>query len=251
MSKKITVEICVDSVESAIAAQKGGADRVELCDNLMEGGTTPSFGAIEMARKLLDIKLHVIIRPRGGDFYYSDIEFEIIKRDVEMAKSGGVDGIVIGILDENGEVDKRRTAQIIELARPLSVTFHRAFDVAQNAFRALEDLISLGIDRILTSGQEETAMEGLDLIAEITRRADNRIIIMACGNLNDRNIAKFVEKTNVKEVHFTAFSPIESQMKYRNPNVFMGGTLRTPEYNRNQTDANMVSKTIANISKLR
>lgn len=248
MPEKITVEICVDSVESALEAQSGGADRVELCDNLMEGGTTPSAGAIEIARKLLDLKLHVIIRPRGGDFLYSEIEFEIMKRDVIAAKSLGVEGVVIGLLTAEGEIDKIRTAELIELAKPLSVTFHRAFDVSSNAFAALEDLIALGIDRVLTSGQEATAVEGLETIAELVRRADGRIEIMACGNLNERNIAKFVAQTNVREVHFTGFEEVESKMKYRNQTVYMGGALRVPEYSRSVTRASKVSNIIGSIN---
>lgn len=247
MAENIITEICVDSVESAIEAQKGGADRVELCDNLMEGGTTPSAGAIEIARRFLDIKLHVIIRPRGGDFLYSDVEFEIMKRDIEVAKDLGADGIVIGILDENGGIDKPRTAELIKLARPLPITFHRAFDVTRNAFQALEDLISLGVDRVLTSGQEATAMEGLEMITELVRRAENRIEIMACGNLNERNIGNFIKKSGVREVHFTGFGSVESNMKYRNGNVFMGGTLRPPEYSRSVTQAAIVRNTLDSI----
>lgn len=246
--KKIFTEICVNSVESAVAAQTGGADRVELCDNLLEGGTTPSFGSIEVARKLLNIKLHVIIRPRGGDFLYSETEFEIMKRDIETAKSLGVDGLVFGILDENGNIDKPRTAELIALSRPLTVTFHRAFDVANDAFQALEDLISLSVDYVLTSGQEATAIEGADLIAELVKRAENRIRILACGNLNERNISKFLDKTNVEEVHFTGFGEVESGMKHRNNQVFMGGTLRPPEYFRDVTDAKIVEQVIKKIN---
>lgn len=245
--KNIFTEICVNSVESAVAAQNGGADRVELCDNLLEGGTTPSFGSIALARQLLQIKLHVIIRPRGGDFLYSDLEFEIMKRDIETAKSLGVDGLVFGILDKNGNIDKTRTAELIELSRPLTVTIHRAFDVTDDAFQALEDLISLGADYVLTSGQEATAMEGADLIAELVERAGNRIKIMACGNLNQRNITKFIAKTNVKEVHFTGFSEVGSEMKYRNDRVFMGGTLRPPEYSRDITNSQIISEVISKI----
>lgn len=243
----ITVEICVDSVESAVAAQEGGADRVELCDNLMEGGTTPSCGAIEVARRLLRIKLHVIVRPRGGDFLYSDIEFEVMKRDIEAAKRLGVDGVVIGILDSAGNIDLARTRELTDLARPMSVTFHRAFDVCRDPFEAVDQLAAIGIDRILTSGQEATAVEGLDLLADLVRHAGDRITIMACGNLNERNLRKVVEATGVKEVHFTAFGEVASEMHYRNDRVFMGGTLRPPEYLRSITDADKVSAAIKSI----
>lgn len=240
MGERVIVEICVDSVESAIAAERGGADRVELCDNLLEGGTTPSAGSIETARKRLSIGLHVIVRPRGGDFLYSEIEFETMERDIAVAKSLGADGVVIGILDAGGNVDKPRTARLIAAARPMSVTFHRAFDVARDPFAALEDLVELGVDRVLTSGQEPTAIEGAETIAELVERAAGRIIVMGCGNLNERNIDRFVSRTGVPEVHFTAFQTVGSPMRHRNPRVFMGGTLRPPEYERSTTAAEKV-----------
>jgi copper homeostasis protein len=243
----MTVEICVDSVESAVAAQAGGADRVELCDNLMEGGTTPSFGSIEVARKLLNIKLHVIIRPRGGDFLYSDTEFEIMKRDIEAAKHLGADGVVIGILDAAGNIDLARTRELTALARPMSVTFHRAFDVCADPFKAIDELTAISVDRILTSGQEATAVEGLDLLAKLVGHAGDRLTIMACGNLNERNLKKVVDTSGVSEVHFTAFGDVASEMHYRNDRVFMGGTLRPPEYSRSVTDAGKVSKAIKSI----
>lgn len=241
----VAVEICVDSVESAVAAQAGGADRVELCDNLMEGGTTPSFGSIEVARRLLDIKLHVIIRPRGGDFLYSNTEFEIMKRDIEAAKLLGVDGVVIGILRADGEIDIERTRELTGLSRPMTVTFHRAFDVCADPFRAIDQLVEIGVDRILTSGQEATAVEGLDMLADCVKHTAGRILIMACGNLNERNIEKVIASTCVSEVHFTAFGEVASEMRHRNQRVFMGGTLRPPEYSRAVADADIVRKTIA------
>lgn len=241
---EIAVEICVDSVESAVAAQVGGAQRVELCDNLMEGGTTPSYGAIEAARELLSIKLHVIIRPRGGDFLYSETEFDIMRRDIATAKRLGVDGVVIGILDANGDIDAARTGELTRLARPMAVTFHRAFDVCRDAHRAVDQLAELGVDRILTSGQEATAVEGLDLLAELVSYAGDRITIMACGNLNERNIHKVITATKAKEAHFTAFGEVGSGMLHRNERVFMGGTLRPPEYLRAVTDAERVRSTI-------
>ena len=243
----MNVEICVDSVESAVAAQNGGAQRVELCDNLMEGGTTPSVGAIEIARKLLNIKLHVIIRPRGGDFLYSASEFEIMKRDIAAAKSLNVDGVVIGLLDRDGNIDVLRTSELVEMSRPMSVTFHRAFDVCVDPFTAVDQLARIGVDRILTSGQEATAIEGADLIAKLVEYAGDRITIMACGNLTERNINRIIVATKVKEVHFTGFRSIESEMSFRNERIFMGGTLRPAEYSRAITSADMVRNTIAAI----
>jgi copper homeostasis protein len=237
----ILLEVCLDSVESALAAQDGGADRVELCDNLLEGGTTPSFGSIEAARKRLNIGLQVIIRPRGGDFLYSALEFEIMKRDIEVCKELGVDGVVIGILDADGNVDAARTGELVALARPMNVTFHRAFDVAHDAKASLETLIDIGIDRVLTSGQEATAFEGLDTIRELVERAGERIIVMGCGGLNERNTAKFVAQTGVREVHMTAFGETVSGMRHRNERVFMGGTLRPPEFARSVTSPETVA----------
>lgn len=248
MNEKVLIEVCVDTVESAIAAQTGGADRVELCDNLMEGGTTPSFGAIEQARKNLEIGLHVIIRPRGGDFLYSDLEYEIIKRDIEICKKIGADGVVIGILTADGEIDAERTKQLVDLARPLSVTFHRAFDVTKDARKSLETLISLGIDRVLTSGQEPTAFEGIEMLAELVGQAGDRITILGCGSLNPRNAKRFVEKTGVKEIHLTGFTKIESEMVYRNERVYMGGALRSPEFTRSVASSQIIASVCKELS---
>lgn len=234
------IEVCVDSVESALASQEGGADRVELCDNLFEGGTTPSAGAIAVARERLQIKLHVIIRPRGGDFLYSDVEFAVMQRDIATAKSLGADGVVIGLLTADGDVDVPRTRQLVELARPMSVTFHRAFDVAREPFKALETLIDLGIDRVLTSGQEESVTEGAELIAELIVKAANRIIVMPGAGFNQRNVGRVVAKTGAREIHVAGFARVESGMRYRNERVFMGGELRCPEYSHAVTNASIV-----------
>lgn len=236
----VRIEVCIDSVDSALAAQQGGADRVELCDNLLEGGTTPSAGTIAVARKHLSIGLQVMIRPRGGDFCYSDVEFEIMQRDIAVAKQLGADGVVFGLLLPDGAVDVERTRALVELARPLNVTFHRAFDMTSDPFQALEDLIGIGVDRILTSGQEPSVLEGLDMIAELVRRAGDRVIIMPGGG-SERNIKKIVAQSGVREVHVASTQPIDSQMRYRNPRVFMGGELRPPEYTRYVTDAARIS----------
>jgi copper homeostasis protein len=234
-TSKLIIEVCVDSVESAMAAERGGADRVELCDNLLEGGTTPSAGAIAVARQHLGLKLHVIIRPRGGDFCYSDVEFAVMRHDIGLAKQLGADGVVIGILTGDGDIDIERTRALIELARPLSVTFHRAFDMARDPYQALEDLIGLGVDRILTSGQEPSVLEGLDMIADLVQRAGDRVIIMPGGG-TERNIQKVVARSGVREVHVTGTTSVESSMRFRNQRVFMGGELRPPEYTRLTTD---------------
>lgn len=234
------IEVCVNSVESALAAQDGGADRVELCDNLFEGGTTPSAGSIALARERLQIRLHVIIRPRGGDFLYSDLEFAIMRRDIEVAKELGADGVVLGLLTADGEIDVPRTAELAALARPLSVTFHRAFDVARDPFQALETLARMGIDRVLTSGQEESVAEGAELIADLVTRAADRLIVMPGGGFSVRNVGRIVAQTGAREIHVTGFADVDSQMRFRNERVFMGGLLRPPEYNRAVTDAAII-----------
>jgi copper homeostasis protein len=238
----VLLEVCVDAVESAMAAEHGGAHRVELCDNLLEGGTTPSAGAIAAARDAIAIKLHVMIRPRGGDFLYSRVEFDVMRRDVAAAKRLGADGVVFGLLTEDGDVDVARTREIVELARPLSVTFHRAFDVARDPFAALEDLIGLGVDRVLTSGQESSAVEGLDLLVELVRHAGDRLVVMPGGGVTERNIAKVVAATRAREIHVTGKATVESRMRYRNPRVHMGGALRPPEYARSATDPAAVAR---------
>lgn len=247
MAIKFLLEVCVDSVESAIAAQEGGAGRVELCDNLVEGGTTPSAATIELARRHLTIALNVIIRPRGGDFSYSDLEFEIMERDIDFARQLGADGVVIGILKPNGTIDRRRTQALVERARPMSVTFHKAFDMTRDPFAALETLIEVGVDRVLTSGQEYSAIEGLPRLTELVQRAGERIIIMPGGNLTERNIRQVIDASGAREAHLTAFAPVESAMRYRNPRVFMGGEFRPPEYSRNVTDARRVKRILREV----
>jgi copper homeostasis protein len=225
-------EICVDSTAGVRAAKAAGAQRVELCANLLEGGITPSRGMIHEARRIEGVGLHVIIRPRGGDFLFDDDEFAIQRADIEAAKAERADGVVIGLLTADGEVDEQRTAELIAVARPLSVTFHRAFDVAADPFRALETLIRLGVDRVLTSGQEPTVLEGLPLIVELIKQADDRIVIMPGGGITQRNVERIVAEARPREIHFAALEPAASAMRFRRGHVFMGGELRPPEYER-------------------
>ena len=201
---KYTLEICANSIESALAAQKGGADRIELCDNMEEGGTTPSYGMIKTCKKHLTIPVFPIIRPRGGDFVYSDAEFEVMKADIEMAKSLNCEGVVLGVLHRDGTIDKSRCAELIALARPMQVTFHRAFDCCSDLFAALEDIIDLGCERVLTSGGQPTALEGAEVIAQLINKSRKRIRIMAGSGVTDLNLAPLAEKTGVAEVHSTA-----------------------------------------------
>jgi len=197
----MNVEICVDSVESAIASASGGAERIELCSALSEGGITPSSGLIREVRAAVPIQLFVIIRPRGGNFVYSDSEFQVMRRDILAVKALGGDGVVLGVLTSDDEVDQPRTRELIQLARPLQVTFHRAFDVCRNMDRALEDVITSGADRILTSGGKTDAMRGLSAIAALQQKAGQRIRIMAGGGIRASNVRTIALHTRVREVH--------------------------------------------------
>lgn len=219
MTQSILIEVCVDSVASAVAAERGGAARVELCSDLLEGGITPSAGLIATVRSKIAIGLHPIIRPRPGDFCYSDPEIEIMRRDIELAKELGVDGVVFGILDAQGNVDVERTRELVELARPLSVTFHRAFDMSSDLQRALNAVCQTGADRILTSGGEQTCLEGIKAIATLVRSADGKVSIMAGGGIGHREAPTIVEHTGVKEIHVGLSSSVASPMLYRNPRV--------------------------------
>lgn len=238
-------EICANSVESCVEAQRGGADRVELCAGMPEGGTTPSYGDVAVARRVLTTtKLHVIIRPRGGDFLYSDLEKEIMLEDVRMARRLGVDGVVFGALTAEGDVDMEFMRQLMEEAEGMSVTFHRAFDVCRNPREALEQIIELGCDRILTSGQMPKAEEGVELLRELVERAGERIVIMPGCGVNASNIAHIAKATGACEFHFSARSKRESDMIFRRSRVSMGGAVVIDEYSRDVTDVEIVKETI-------
>ncbi|MTI41734.1 copper homeostasis protein CutC, partial [Fulvivirga lutimaris] len=206
------IEICANSVQSVINAEKAGAQRVELCDNLWEGGTTPSAAMIKLAKEKTNIAIYVLVRPRGGDFVYSDLEFEIIKEDIRICKELGVEGIVSGVLNADGTVDKERTRELVELSKPLPFTFHRAFDVANDAFRALEDIIDCGAVRILSSGQKNSAIEGIDLLKQIQEKAAGRISIMPGGGINPDNISELLS-IGCTEFHMSGKKGQESLAK--------------------------------------
>ena len=204
MKPKILFEVCVDSVDSALAAQEGGADRIELCSVLSEGGITPSHALIEQALSKINIPINVLIRPRPGDFCYSENEFEIMKRDIEFVKSLELNGVVFGILNIDGTIDKKRNTELIEYARPMSVTFHRAFDLTPGPFEALELLILMEFDRILTSGHESIVPEGLELLKALVKRAGDKIIVIPGGGVNENNVKHILNITNAKEIHSSA-----------------------------------------------
>jgi copper homeostasis protein len=236
----IEMEVCANSVSSAIEAQLGGAKRVELCASLSEGGTTPSYAEIVMAKKMLDIEVYPIIRPRGGDFLYSPLEFELMKEDVRMCKALKCDGISTGILTRDGKVDMERCAELFELAKPMQVTFHRAFDMTDDLPQALEDIISLGAARILTSGGKSSALEGAAVLAELIHQANGRISIMPGAGVNPANIADIIGLTGAKEFHASARQPVSSEMTFRNQDLNMGAD--TDEYSTTLTNAGLVKK---------
>lgn len=244
----LRLEICVDSVESAINAQIAGADRVELCGNLPEGGTTPGYGSIISARNNLDIGLHVIIRPRGGDFLYSDLELDIMRRDIEMCGEAGADGVVLGILHPGGTIDVDRTAKLIEFANPMQVTFHRAFDMCNDPVSGLEDVIASGVTRLLTSGQKNRAQDGMELIRELVIQAGERLIIMPGGGIDETNVALIASVTRVKEIHLTGRKTIDSGMIFRRQGLNMGGVQGIPEFSRKVADVEKITD-IVNILK--
>jgi copper homeostasis protein len=225
-----------------LEAQKGGADRIELCDNISAGGTTPSIGSILTSRKLLKIKIFVLIRPRAGDFLYSGVEYDIIKKDIKFCKEAHIDGIVTGVLNSSGGVDKKRLMEIVKLANPLPVTFHRAFDMTAEPFKAMEDIIECGCKRILTSGQMQTAEEGIKLISELAKKSRERIIIMPGSGINENNIKKIMKATKCDEFHMSLRKIISSKMKFRNENIKMGSNTDTSEYEIKITSAQRIRK---------
>lgn len=242
----IILEVCADSAASAVAAQKGGAKRVELCDNLHDGGTTPSYGAIMQARENISIQLYPIIRPRGGDFLYEDHEFEVMMRDIAFCKKAGCNGVVIGLLTPCGDVDVPRTRLLVEYAWPMGVTFHRAFDRCRDPSAALEDVISAGAERILTSGQGLTARDGAGVIARLVEKAAGRIGIMAGSGVRASGIAELVTQTACTEYHSRAQGPVKSKMTYHNPLVEALGPSETTW---EQTDPREVAEILQRAEK--
>jgi len=236
------IEICANSAQSCIEAEAGGAKRVELCAAIPEGGTTPSYGEIKTAQAVTStIDINIIIRPRGGDFLYTEAEVQSMLYDIEMAKELGIHGVVFGCLTSEGDIDVSLMKRLILAAKPLSVTCHRAFDVCREPFVALEQLIDLGCDRILTSGQQATAEQGIPMIAELVKQAADRIIIMPGSGVRETNIAKIEAETGATEFHTSARSIVYSQMQYRNERVPMGSSIVSSEFETVQTDRKKVA----------
>ena len=238
------MEICCYSVESAITAKKAGADRIELCDNYSEGGTTPSFAAIQYSVDKLKIPVNVIVRPRGGDFLYSDVEYETIKQDVLAIKKQNANGIVIGFLTADGEVDFEKTREIVDLAKPMEITFHRAFDMCKDPLKVLGQLKEMRITRILTSGAKNTATEGIDLLTELVEKAGDEIIIMPGSGVNGNTLGKLIQKTKAVEFHSSAKTFEYSKMKFFNTKISMGGVESVDEFSKVAVDPAKVKKMV-------
>ncbi|CAL9687903.1 unnamed protein product [Knipowitschia caucasica] len=240
MSESFLMEVCVDSVESAVNAQRGGASRLELCSSLLEGGLTPSIGLLHIVKQHVKIPVYVMIRPRGGDFLYSDFEVEVMKKDIELMKHNGADGLVMGALTEDGRVDSELCLELLVAARPLPVTFHRAFDMVNDPIIALETVVSLGFQRVLTSGCDSSALEGLPLIKRLMDQAKGRISIMPGGGITERNLQRILEGSGAQEFHCSARSSKESVMKFRNTSVAMGASFSAPEYGLKVADVSKI-----------
>ena len=221
---KYKLEVIAFNIESCIAAQEAGADRIELCDNPLEGGTTPSYSFIKAARKVLSIDLFVMIRPRGGDFLYSKEEFDIMKNDIIICKELGADGIVTGILTKEGKVDKEKCREIVDLAYPMYCTFHRAFDRVSDSTSSLEEVIDIGFERILTSGLQIKALDGAATISSLVKQSAGRIIIMPGSGISSENIHEMATITGAHEFHASARRLSQNKKYYNNP--FMNETLQ-------------------------
>jgi copper homeostasis protein len=245
MRQRPLIEICVEGIDGLVAAQNAGADRAELCASLIEGGITPSLGVVRQAMAVATIPFMVIVRPRGGDFLYSELEFETMLDDVRACKELGVAGVVVGCLTPDGRIDEQRMKALVGAAAPLSVTCHRAFDMTVDFREAIEALVRAGVHRVLTSGQRDSALEGIDILKATHDAARGRIKIMACGELDANNIAAVLAGSDADELHFSAPRTVPSGMGFRNPHVGMGGTAHEREYQITLTDEDKVRATIA------
>jgi copper homeostasis protein len=203
------LEICANSYQSALNAEKAGADRIELCSELSVGGITPSYGLLKVVSENITIPVFVLIRPRSGNFNYSDAEFDIIKNNIKLCKKLGLKGIVSGVLNDDNTIDIKRTQELIELSSPLSFTFHRAFDCVPNPKESLQELLNLRVNRILTSGQKKRAIDGIELLMELQQLAQEKLIIIPGGGINDENASHFKEN-GFKEIHSSASKIIQS-----------------------------------------
>jgi len=240
----IVCEICVEGVQGARAAQEGGAHRIELCAGLVEGGTTPSQGTLETVLSHTEVPTVVLVRPRGGDFFYDEMEMEVLLKDVEKVRAAGAFGIATGVLQVDGTVDSGAMKAIRDAAGPLSVTFHRAFDMVRDPLEALDTLKSIGVDRVLTSGGRATVMDALSLLRDLVRGAGEDLSVMPGGGIRPENLRQVVETTGAREIHFTATNRWDSPMLFRNPEPRMGSDAVPREFQRIGTDSETVRRMV-------
>ncbi|MFA7109697.1 MAG: copper homeostasis protein CutC [Sphaerochaetaceae bacterium] len=237
---KYKIEVCLETVESVIRAEKGGADRVEFCSDLFEGGLTPTLGAFKIAKRICKIPMNVMIRPRGGDFCYSDVEFEVMKENAHIFKEEGANALVFGILTPKGEIDEERTAILKEIASPLPITFHRAIDMTRNAKESIEILKKLKVERVLTSGLESSVMEGILTLKKMIEWAGDDLIVMPGCGINERNFGFIKQELKAQEYHIFLQEEENSKMEYRPTDIYMGGLLRQAEFSIPRTSISRV-----------
>ncbi len=247
-TKSVLLEVCCGSIDDAIQAERGGADRVELCSALFLGGLTPSAGTLQEARKRLKIPFMAMVRPRSGGFCYSEAEMDSMEKDASMALEQGADGVVFGILLENGKIDIARSKRMLRRIGGRPSVFHRAFDVTPDPFRALEQLIDLGVTRLLTSGQKDSAPEGADLVRELIEKADGRIEILPGGGIQPYQVKSFVAHTGCRQIHMTAWQTFTDTSTHSRPAVTFGGSLYPPEDRYQVTDAKLVKRLMKSLS---
>ncbi len=248
-TSRILVEACVDSVASAAAAVAGGAERLELCGGLVEGGQSPSAGMVATVRERISATLHILIRPRGGDFLYDEDEVLVMLGDIDLAMRLGADGVVIGALRADGTVDAECTRRLMVAARPMAVTFHRAFDLTRDPDEALDELVALGVERVLTSGQAATAEAGIAVIQAMVQRSAGKIAILAGGGINEENAARIVKATGVGEIHVRGSRTDPSAMTFRRGEVYMGRAYQPDEYRRVETDPERVKRIVTAVDR--
>jgi copper homeostasis protein len=245
----VLVEACVDAIDAALEAERGGAGRIELCGELLQGGVTPSAGLIEVVKAKVRIPVCVLVRPRTGDFLYSDDELDVMRRDIALCKSLDVAGVVLGALTTDGDVDASRLRELVELARPLAVTFHRAFDFARDRERALDTLIALGVDRVLTSGGAPTALEGAAELSRLVHHAAERIVVLAGGSITSANVADVVRATGVREVHVRGAEQVRSAMRHRHAGVTLVRPINASDDARLVTRAGQIRRIVASANE--
>ena len=250
MPSSVLVEACVDAIDAAIEAERGGAGRIELCGELLQGGVTPSAGLVDAVCERVGIPIFVLVRPRTGDFLYDADELDVMIRDIAAVKPLGVAGVVIGALTADGDVDVATTRTLIQAAHPMQVTFHRAFDFARDQGAALQALLDAGVDRVLTSGGAATALEGAATLAQLRQKAGDRLTVLAGGKINASNVAELVRLSGVREVHVRAALPVESAMRFRRSSAGLSRVAPPGDYERSATHADEMARVVESLRSM-